>query len=168
MAMALSATALTPGLSARQPTLPTPKTSLKTSHCSLSATTAHLFAGKRGAGARRRGGAVVTCYARPLRPVEERFRIQVERNVDEARLKELAVQRWSKWESDVSAFDHEWKVDEQVYVVRGSVKVTPEDCQDSAYFYAGDLVRFPKWFCATLSFDGEYEQRYRFLAYGDD
>lgn len=59
-------------------------------------------------------------------------------------------------------------MDEQVYVVKGSVRVTPEDCEDHAYFYAGDLVRFPKWFNATLSFDEEYEQRYRFLAYGDD
>ena len=112
--------------------------------------------------------AVVKCYVRPLRPVEERFRIQVERNVDEARLQELGVKRWSKWESDKCAYNHEWKVDEQVYIVKGSVRVTPEDCDDCAYFFAGDLVRFPKWFAATLSFAGEYEQRYRFLAYGDD
>lgn len=100
--------------------------------------------------------------------MEERFRIQVERNVDEARLKELGVHRWSKWEADVCAYEHDWKVDEQVYIVKGSVQVIPEDCEDCAYFYAGDLVRFPKWLSAILSFDEEYEQRYRFLAYGDD
>lgn len=111
---------------------------------------------------------MVACYVRPLRPVEERFQLQVERNVDEARLQELNVKRWCKWESDVCAYDHEWQVDEQVYIVKGCVRVTPEDCEDCTYFYAGDLVRFPKWFSATLNFEGEYEQRYRFLAYGDD
>lgn len=168
MAMALAATAL-PCQSAMHQAArfssASLRTALKTS--SPSSSTIQPFAVKPMVGSRRRG-AVVTCNVRPLRPVEERFRIQVERNVDEARLKELGVQRWSKWESSLCAYEHEWKVDEQVYIVKGSVKVTPEDCDDCAYFYAGDLVRFPKWFCATLSFDGEFEQRYRFLAYGDD
>lgn len=110
----------------------------------------------------------MACYVRPLRPIEERFKIQVERNVDEKRLQELNIKRWSKWESGVCAYDHDWKVDEQVYIVKGTVRVVPEDCDDCTYFYAGDLVRFPKWFSATLCFEEEYEQRHRFLAYGDD
>jgi uncharacterized cupin superfamily protein len=164
MAMALSAAALPCQSGMRQTAA-----SLRTSNPRSSAIqrTAVKFSGLSRAGRHRRG-AVVRCYVRPLRPVEERFRIQVERNVDEARLKELGVKRWSKWESDLCAYEHEWKVDEQVYIVKGSVCVVPEDCEDCTYFYAGDLVRFPKWFCATLSFEGEYEQRYRFLAYGDD
>lgn len=146
--------------------LRSPQLSLKSLNPSLKTPTVHFPGTLRGF--RSRSGAAVACYVRPLRPVEERFRIQVERNVDEARLRELNVKRWSQWASDVCAYDHEWKVDEQVYIVKGCVRVTPEDCQDCTYFYAGDLVRFPKWFSATLSFDGEYEQRYRFLAYGDD
>lgn len=35
-------------------------------------------------------------------------------------------------------------------------------------FVAGDLVRYPKWFEADLFFDGPYEEKYRFLAFGDD
>ncbi|CAA6659200.1 unnamed protein product [Spirodela intermedia] len=35
-------------------------------------------------------------------------------------------------------------------------------------FVEGDLIRYPKWFEADLFFDGPYEERYRFRAYGDD
>ena len=110
----------------------------------------------------------ITSVGRPLKPVEERFKIQSEKKISKERLEELNVKRWSKWECDRCIYTWEWKVDEQVYIVKGAVQVTPEGCKDSAWFYAGDLVRFPKWFSAHLCFDGEYEQRYRFLAYGDD
>lgn len=126
-----------------------------------------LFAVPAGA-VKRRPLLVTSAAARVLRPVEERFKIQVEKNVDKERLEALGVQRWSKWESDDCAYEWEWTVDEQVYIVKGALQVTPEGCQDSAWFYAGDLVRFPKWLIATLAFDGVYEQRYRFRAYGDE
>lgn len=117
-------------------------------------------------GARRAGPVAV--FARVLKPVEERFKIQHEKNVPAERLKELGVERWSKWECGPNVtYRHAWQVDEQIYISKGSVMVTPEDCDDSAYFYQGDVVRFPKWLVADLTFDEDYEQCYRFLAYGD-
>ena len=100
--------------------------------------------------------------------MEDLYRIYVEKNVTKERLAELGVERWRRWESgNKSIHDWDWKVDEQVYITKGCLKVTPHGCPDSAHFYAGDVVRFPKWFSATLAIDGEYEQRYRFLAYGE-
>lgn len=65
----------------------------------------------------------------------------------------------------------DWHVDQQVYVVKGEVRVVPEGMKDGERFMRfveGDLVRYPKWFEADLFFNGEYEEKYRFLAYGDD
>eukprot|EP01018_Ginkgo_biloba_P027931 Gb_38487 [translate_table: standard] len=106
--------------------------------------------------------------ARFVKPVEERYNIRVERNVSQERLDQLGVSRWSKWESGKCELDWVWHVDEQVYIVKGSVKVVPEGCEDEACFNEGDLVRYPKWLEADLYFQEPYEQRYRFLAYGDD
>lgn len=105
---------------------------------------------------------------RPLRPVVERFNIHHEKSVSEERLKELGVSRWSTWECGpgVSIF-WEWKAEELVYISKGSVEVVPDGCYDAAIFYAGDLVRFPKWFEATMTFEEDYEQSYKFFAYGD-
>eukprot|EP00249_Psilotum_nudum_P004724 c18224_g1_i1 orf=175-579(+) len=105
---------------------------------------------------------------RCLAPVEKRFRLQVERNASCSRLKELRTHRWSRWETNECSYAWDWQVDEQVYLVKGSMQVTPKDCQDSASFCAGDVVRFPKWFCAELSFGNNTELRYRFRAHGDD
>ncbi|KAL3678923.1 hypothetical protein R1sor_021879 [Riccia sorocarpa] len=112
-----------------------------------------------------RGGSVGV-YARIKRPVEERFGIQHEKNVTPERLKELGMERWSSWECGPGVtYRHEWKVDELVYIAKGSVMVSPAECEDDAYFYQGDLVRFPKWLVACLTFDEDYEQRYKYLAY---
>ncbi|CAM6090831.1 unnamed protein product [Calypogeia fissa] len=105
---------------------------------------------------------------RPLKPIVERFNIDHEKNVSEERLKELGVSRWSKWDCGpgVTTF-WKWKVDELLYISKGSVEVVPDGCFDAAYFYAGDLVRFPKWFEATWTFDENFEMYYKFFAYGD-
>ncbi|KAJ7540708.1 hypothetical protein O6H91_10G027300 [Diphasiastrum complanatum] len=102
------------------------------------------------------------------KPVEELYSILVEKNISQERQQELRVERWDKWESGRCAFKHEWKVDELVYIVKGSVRVTPIGSVTSAYFYAGDFIRYPKWLSAVLDFEGLYEQKYRFVAYGDE
>ena len=33
---------------------------------------------------------------------------------------------------------------------------------------AGDLVLFPKWLVVEVAYRGEYEQRHKYYAYGDD
>ena len=35
-------------------------------------------------------------------------------------------------------------------------------------FQAGDLVLFPKWLVVEVAYRGEYEQKYKYYAYGDD
>ncbi|MCO5548562.1 hypothetical protein L7F22_002022 [Adiantum nelumboides] len=106
-------------------------------------------------------------YARDRPSVEKLYRIYVERNITKERAEELGVQRWRRWESGKSEHDFGWQADEQVYITKGFLQVKPLECPDSAYFYAGDLVRFPKWFQATLFIEKDYEHRYRFLAYGE-
>lgn len=110
-------------------------------------------------------------YARFDRPLEEIYNVRVERAVSKERLAELGVDRWSIWKTGKCRFPWDWHVDQQVYVVSGEVRVVPEGAKSGERymrFVAGDLVRYPKWFEADLFFDGPYEERYRFRAYGDD
>ncbi|KAL2613950.1 hypothetical protein R1flu_025642 [Riccia fluitans] len=41
------------------------------------------------------------------------------------------------------------------------------DGDENAYFYQGDIVRLATWLIAGLTFDEDYEQRYRFFANDD-
>lgn len=125
----------------------------------------------------RRSGSTVPfsrgtgIYASFERPLEEIYNVRVERGVSKERLAELGVERWSTWKTGKCRFPWDWHVDQQVYVVSGEVRVVPEGAKTAERymrFVAGDLVRYPKWFEADLFFDGPYEERYRFRAYGDD
>ncbi|PKA58840.1 hypothetical protein AXF42_Ash000933 [Apostasia shenzhenica] len=110
-------------------------------------------------------------YARFERPLEEIYNVRVERGVSKERLAELGVDRWSTWKTGKCRVPWDWHVDQQVYVVSGEVRVVPEGAKSGERymrFVAGDLVRYPKWFEADLFFNGPYEERYRFRAYGDD
>ncbi|CAA7395518.1 unnamed protein product [Spirodela intermedia] len=107
------------------------------------------------------------------RPLEEIYNVRVERGVSKQRLEELGVERWSTWRTGKCLLPWDWHVDQQVYVVKGEVRVVPEGGaafggQRYMRFVEGDLIRYPKWFEADLFFDGPYEERYRFRAYGDD
>eukprot|EP00252_Welwitschia_mirabilis_P018753 TRINITY_DN4186_c0_g1_i1.p1 TRINITY_DN4186_c0_g1~~TRINITY_DN4186_c0_g1_i1.p1 ORF type:complete len:197 (+),score=6.51 TRINITY_DN4186_c0_g1_i1:62-592(+) len=106
--------------------------------------------------------------AKIRKPLEERYSIRFERNITQEKLQELSVESWSRWESwGKCKLRWEWHVDQIVYILHGSVKVVPEGAEDEAWFYAGDLVRYPKWLQASLYFQGPYAEKYRFLAYGD-
>ncbi|KAG1361984.1 hypothetical protein COCNU_10G002030 [Cocos nucifera] len=110
-------------------------------------------------------------YGRFERPLEEVYNVRVERGVSKERLEELSVERWSTWKTGRCRLPWDWHVDQQVYIVSGEVRVVPEGAKSGdrfMRFVAGDLVRYPKWFEADLFFDGPYEERYRFRAYGDD
>ncbi|PKU77246.1 uncharacterized protein LOC110109318 [Dendrobium catenatum] len=110
-------------------------------------------------------------YARFERPLEEIYNVRVERGVSKEMLANLGVERWSTWKTGKCRFPWDWHVDQQVYVVSGEVRVVPVGAKSGERymrFVAGDLVRYPKWFEADLFFDGPYEERYRFRAYGDD
>ncbi|KAK8957044.1 hypothetical protein KSP39_PZI001079 [Platanthera zijinensis] len=113
----------------------------------------------------------IVVHARFQRPLEEIYSVRVERGVSAERLEALGVDRWSTWKTGKFRLPWDWHVDQQVYVVSGEVRVLPEGAksgENHMRFVAGDLVRYPKWFEADLFFDGPYEERYRFRAYGDD
>ncbi|CAL4915813.1 unnamed protein product [Urochloa decumbens] len=117
------------------------------------------------------GGGGVALLGRPL---EDVYKVRVERGeAARARAEALRVmETWSSWRTGGRCrMPWDWQVDQLVYIVSGEVKVIPAGAvhgDDYMHFVAGDLVRYPRWFEADLYFEGPYEERYRFLAYGDD
>lgn len=102
------------------------------------------------------------------KPLEELYNVRVERQVPAERLAELGVSKWSVWKTGKCKLPWDWQVDQLVYIEEGEVRVVPEGSQRYMQFVAGDLVRYPKWFEADLWFNGPYQERYSFRAYGDD
>ncbi|XP_078148037.1 uncharacterized protein LOC144543590 [Carex rostrata] len=105
------------------------------------------------------------------RSVEENYNVRVERGVKKERLKELGVLKWSTWKTGKCRVPWDWQVDQEVFIVSGEVRVVPHGAKSGdryMQFKAGDLVRYPKWLEADMFFNGPYEERYRFRAYGDD
>ncbi|GLT94070.1 hypothetical protein SLE2022_118310 [Rubroshorea leprosula] len=102
------------------------------------------------------------------KPLEELYNVRLERKVSPERLAELGVSRWSVWKTGKCKLPWDWQVDQLVYIEEGEVRVVPEGSERFMQFVAGDLVRYPKWFEADLFFNGPYQERYSFRAYGDD
>ncbi|KAL2523530.1 plastid transcriptionally active 18 [Abeliophyllum distichum] len=102
------------------------------------------------------------------KPLEELYNVRVERNVSKERLTELGISKWSMWKTGKCKLPWDWHVDQLVYIEEGEVRVVPEGSERYMQFVAGDLVRYPKWFEADLWFNGFYQERYSFRAYGDD
>ncbi|XP_008229997.1 PREDICTED: uncharacterized protein LOC103329323 [Prunus mume] len=102
------------------------------------------------------------------KPLEELYQVRVERKVSPERLAKLGVSRWSMWKTGKCKLPWDWQVDQLVYIEEGEVRVVPEGSKQYMRFVAGDLVRYPKWLEADLFFNGPYQERYRFRAYGDD
>ncbi|KAG5053174.1 hypothetical protein AAZX31_02G253800 [Glycine max] len=100
--------------------------------------------------------------------LEELYNVKVERKVSPEKLAELGVSKWSVWKTGKSKLPWDWQVDQLVYIEEGEVRVVPEGSNRFMQFVAGDLVRYPKWFEADLWFNGPYQERYSFRAYGDD
>jgi uncharacterized cupin superfamily protein len=102
------------------------------------------------------------------KPLEELYNVRVERKASPQRLAELGVSRWSVWKTSKCKLPWDWQVDQLVYIEEGEVRVVPEGSKKFMQFVAGDLVRYPKWLEADLWFNGPYQERYTFRAYGDD
>ncbi|XP_058770340.1 uncharacterized protein LOC131643983 [Vicia villosa] len=100
--------------------------------------------------------------------LEELYNVKVERKVSPERLAQLGVSRWSVWKTGKCQYPWDWQVDQLVFIEEGEVRVVPEGSKRFMQFVAGDLVRYPKWFEADLWFNGPYQERYSFRAYGDD
>ncbi|XP_061338224.1 uncharacterized protein LOC133285080 [Gastrolobium bilobum] len=100
--------------------------------------------------------------------LEELYNVKVERKLSPERLAQLGVSTWSVWKTGKSKLPWDWQVDQLVYIEEGEVRVVPQGSKRFMQFVAGDLVRYPKWFEADLWFNGPYQERYSFRAYGDD
>ena len=109
-----------------------------------------------------------TVASRTKNPVEVLYNIRLERNVAEKWMEELGVKIWSRWESGKCKLKLEWHANQLIYITKGCVRVVLCDCKDEAWFYEGDLVRYPKWLEVSLYFQWLYDERYHFLTYGDD
>ncbi|KDP30790.1 hypothetical protein JCGZ_13733 [Jatropha curcas] len=105
---------------------------------------------------------------RAEKSLEELYNVKVEREVSPERLAKLGVSRWSVWKTGKCKLPWDWQVDQLVYIEEGEVRVVPEGSECYMRFVAGDLVRYPKWLEADLFFNGPYQERYSFRAYGDD
>ncbi|KAJ7960350.1 RmlC-like cupins superfamily protein [Quillaja saponaria] len=120
---------------------------------------------------RKLGSATKRCGVKAMRiekPLEELYKVRVERKVKPERLAELGVPKWSIWKTGKCRLPWDWQVDQLVYVEEGEVRVVPEGSKHFMRFVAGDLIRYPKWFEADLFFNGPYQERYSFRAFGDD
>lgn len=102
------------------------------------------------------------------KPLEDLYNVRVERKLSPDRLAKLGVSKWSMWKTGKCKLPWDWQVDQLVYIEEGEVRVVPEGSKQFMRFVAGDLVRYPKWFEADLFFNGPYQERYSFHAYGDD
>ena len=102
------------------------------------------------------------------KPLEELYNVRVERKAPVERLEKLGVSRWSMWKTGKCTLPWDWQAEQLVYIEEGEVRVVPEGSKRFMSFVAGDLVRYPKWFEADLYFNGPYQERYSFRAYGDD
>ncbi|CAN1232616.1 hypothetical protein LINPERPRIM_LOCUS3653 [Linum perenne] len=112
--------------------------------------------------------SVVRAAVHAEKSLEELYNVRVEKKVSPQRLSELGVSRWSMWKTGKCKLPWDWHVDQLVYIEEGEVRVVPEGSKRYMQFVAGDLVRYPKWFEADLWFNGPYQERYSFRAYGDD
>ncbi|TQD79292.1 hypothetical protein C1H46_035129 [Malus baccata] len=140
----------------------------------MAPTFSSLSVGRNGRDWSKRSGANTQPRAmkvkamRVEKPLEELYQVRVERKVSQERLAELGVSRWSMWKTGKCKLPWDWQVDQLVYIEEGEVRVVPEGSQQYMQFVAGDLVRYPKWLEADLWFNGPYQERYSFRAYGDD
>jgi uncharacterized cupin superfamily protein len=87
--------------------------------------------------------------------------IKVERNPDEARLKELGVRDWPIWTKEASEFPWEYDAEEVCYILEGEVTVTP-DGGEPVHIRPGDLVRFPRGMTCTWKITRDIRKHYDF------
>ena len=55
-----------------------------------------------------------------------------------------------------------------LYVMYREVHELMQEGSREIVLQAGDLVLFPKWLVVEVAYRGEYEQRHKYYAYGDD
>lgn len=87
--------------------------------------------------------------------------IEIERNPDEERLKDLGVYDWPIWTKEVSEFPWSYEEPETCYFLEGDVEVTLED-GEPVTVGKGDLVTFPEGMDCTWNVREPVRKHYRF------
>ena len=87
--------------------------------------------------------------------------IEIERNPDEERLKDLGVYDWPIWTKEVSEFPWSYDEPETCYFLEGDVEVTPEG-GEPVTVGKGDLVTFPEGMDCTWDVREPVRKHYRF------
>lgn len=88
-------------------------------------------------------------------------RIDIEREVAEARLAQLGVRGWPVWTKEPSRFPWTYDEPETCYFLEGDVIVTPEG-GEAVRVGQGDLVTFPAGMSCTWDVRSAVRKHYRF------
>lgn len=70
------------------------------------------------------------------------MQVVVQKNLDQATLTALGVNKWPTWKKEVSVFPWTFLEEEKAYILEGECVITPEGGAP-VYFGKGDLVTFP-------------------------
>lgn len=87
--------------------------------------------------------------------------INVEKNPDRERLRELGVEKWGVWTKEVSKFPWHYDESETCYFIEGEVVVTPEG-GEPVRVGEGDLVTFPAGMDCVWDVRRPVRKHYRF------
>ena len=88
-------------------------------------------------------------------------KIDIERNPDERRLRNLGVRDWPIWDKEESEFPWHYDSAETCYFLAGSVVVTPQD-GEPVEVGQGDLVTFPAGMTCTWKVRTPVKKHYSF------
>ena len=93
--------------------------------------------------------------------MSDALEIYCEHNPSPAKLEVLGVYDWPVWSKEASTFPWTYKDQENCYIIRGRVIVTP-DGGEPQEFKRGDLITFPKGMSCHWQVLEAIEKYYRF------
>lgn len=83
------------------------------------------------------------------------------RKLSQAEIEQMQVFSWPIWEKEVSTFDWVYDQEENCYIIKGRVTVTPEN-GESVTFGIGDFVVFPSGMKCVWDVHEEVRKHYKF------
>ncbi|MEN8213418.1 MAG: cupin domain-containing protein [Pseudomonadota bacterium] len=87
--------------------------------------------------------------------------IYCEHNPSPAKLEVIGVYDWPVWKKEASSFPWTYKEQEQCYILKGRVIVTPDGGAPQE-FKRGDLVTFPQGMSCQWEILEDIEKHYQF------
>ncbi|KAJ8535677.1 hypothetical protein K7X08_023397 [Anisodus acutangulus] len=90
------------------------------------------------------------------------LRIVVQKNPSESQLNELGIKSWPKWGCSPGKYQLKFDAQETCYLLRGKVKVSTKNSNETVEFGAGDLVIIPKGLSCTWDVSVAVDKHYKF------